>query len=142
MSTRARIKKVRERGTKKRKKRNNNTLNCDVYSSFQVIYSDHRFVSAKMFLFLPRNKKETSKASGYDWSLFHKKWNRQSILPNYMKKNYPFQGTFERHTLNMNIFISYVKQQPGAYQPNQETNSEYTASQLQIRKKNEITKKN
>ena len=36
-----------------------NTLNCEVYSSFEGISSDHRNVTAKIRLSLHRNKKQS-----------------------------------------------------------------------------------
>ena len=45
----------------------NNALNCEAYSYFEEVTSDHKIVSAKIRLNLRKNKKQTSKASRYDW---------------------------------------------------------------------------
>ena len=39
------------------------TLNCEAYSSFEGVFSDHRIISAKTCLSLCRNKRQTGKAS-------------------------------------------------------------------------------
>ena len=40
----------------------NNTINCEVYFSFEGVSSDHRIVSEKSCLSLCKNKKRTSKS--------------------------------------------------------------------------------
>ena len=46
----------------------NSTLDCEAYSSFERVSSDHRIVSTKIRLSLHGNKKQTGKLSQYDWS--------------------------------------------------------------------------
>ena len=46
----------------------NSTLNCEAYSSFEGVSSDHRIVTAKICLSLHRNKIETIKTTSYNWS--------------------------------------------------------------------------
>ena len=50
------------------KKLINSILNCDAYSSFEELSSDHWIVSGKIRLSLHRKKKQTGKASRYDCS--------------------------------------------------------------------------
>ena len=46
----------------------NSAMNCEAYSSFEGISSEHRIVTAKLRLSLRRNKKQTSKSVRYNWS--------------------------------------------------------------------------
>ena len=49
----------------------NNTLNCEAYSYFEGVFSDHKIVKAKIRLSLRRNEKkkiQTVKITRYDWS--------------------------------------------------------------------------
>ena len=51
------------------KKWNNSALNCEAYSSFEGVSSDHRIVTAKTRLSLWRNAAWTTTTVHYDWSL-------------------------------------------------------------------------
>jgi len=46
----------------------NSAMNCEAYSSFEGVSSDHRIVTAKLRLSLRRNKKQTSKSVRHEWS--------------------------------------------------------------------------
>ena len=48
---------------------NNSVLNCEEYSSFEGVSSDHRTVTAKIQLSLQRNTTRTTVTVHYDWSL-------------------------------------------------------------------------
>ena len=52
------------------KKWNNSALNCEAYSSFEGVSSDHRIVTAKIRLSLQSNAAKTTTVY-YDWSLFN-----------------------------------------------------------------------
>ena len=52
---------------------NKSTLNCEAYSSFEVVSSDHQIVKAKIRLSLRRNAARTTTIVHYDWSLLNKK---------------------------------------------------------------------
>ena len=43
-------------------------MNCEAYSSFEGVSSDHKIVTAKLRLSLRRNKVQASKSIRYDWS--------------------------------------------------------------------------
>ena len=63
------------------KKLINYTINCEASSSFEGVFSDHRFGLGKIGLSLRRNKKQTRKALWYDWfSLKRDKCNHYSII--------------------------------------------------------------
>ena len=44
------------------------SLNCEVHSSFEGVSYNNRIVTAKIYLSLCRNKRETIKTSSNDWS--------------------------------------------------------------------------
>ena len=46
-------------------------MNCEAYSSFQGVSSDHRIISAILQLSLRKNTAQTSTTVHYDWSLFN-----------------------------------------------------------------------
>ena len=54
-----------------KKKWNNSTLNCKVYSSFKGVSSNHQIVMAKIRLCLRRNTARTTTTVHYDWSLLN-----------------------------------------------------------------------
>ena len=54
-----------------KKKWNNSTLNCEAYSPFEGVSSDHQIVMAKIQLSLWRNAAWTTTTVHYDWSLFN-----------------------------------------------------------------------
>ena len=49
----------------------NSALNCEVYSSFEDVSSDHRIVIAKICLSLHRNMTQSTKTILYNWSLLN-----------------------------------------------------------------------
>ena len=51
----------------------NNALNCEAYSSFEGVSSDHHIITANIWLSLCRNTTQTTKTAHYDWSLFNNK---------------------------------------------------------------------
>ena len=53
------------------KKWNNSALNCEAYSSFEGVSSDHQIVMAKIRLSLHRNTAQTTATAHYDWSLLN-----------------------------------------------------------------------
>ena len=46
-------------------------MNCEAYSSFEGVSSDHRIVTAKIQLSLRRNTKRTATTKHYDWALLN-----------------------------------------------------------------------
>ena len=49
------------------KKWKNSALNCEAYSSFEGVSTDHRIVTAKIRLSLRKNAKRTATTKQYDW---------------------------------------------------------------------------
>ena len=48
-------------------------MNCEAYSSFEGVSSDHQTVMAKIHLSLCRNAVQTTTITHYDWSLLNNK---------------------------------------------------------------------
>ena len=53
------------------KKWKNRAINCDAYSSFEGVSSDHRIVTAKIRLSLRKNATRTATSKHYDWALLN-----------------------------------------------------------------------
>ena len=49
----------------------NSALNCEAYSSFESVSSDHRIVTSKIRLSLCTNAAQTTTTAHYDWSLLN-----------------------------------------------------------------------
>ena len=62
------------------KKWNNSELNCEAYSSFEGVSSNHQIVTAKQWLSLQRNTVQTTTTVHYEWSLL----NNRDIRDKYM----------------------------------------------------------
>ena len=55
------------------KKWKNSAINCEAYSSFNGVSSDHRIVTAKIRLNLRKNATRTRTTIHYDWALLNNK---------------------------------------------------------------------
>ena len=53
------------------KKWKNSAMNCEAYSSFEGVSSDHRIVTAKIRLSLRKNATWTATPKHYDWALLN-----------------------------------------------------------------------
>ena len=53
------------------KKWKNSAINCEAYSSFEGVSTDHRIVTAKIRLSLRKNAKRTATTKHYDWALLN-----------------------------------------------------------------------
>ena len=53
------------------KKWKNSAMNCETYSSFKGVSSDHRIVTAKIRLSLRKNTTQTATTKNYDWALLN-----------------------------------------------------------------------
>ena len=53
------------------KKWKNSAMNCEAYSSFEGVSSDHRIVTAKIRLSLRKNVTRTAATKHYDWALLN-----------------------------------------------------------------------
>ena len=82
------------------KKWNNSTLNCEAYSSFEVVSSDHQIVTAKIRLSLRKNAARKTTAVHYDRSLFNNKDMRDKYTLTIRNKFYALQEIWETPTPN------------------------------------------
>ena len=55
------------------KKWKNSAMNCEAYSSFEGVSTDHRIVTAKIRLSLRKNAKRTATTKHYDWAQLNNK---------------------------------------------------------------------
>ena len=53
------------------KKWNNSAFNCEAYSSFERVYTDHQIVTARIRLSLRKNDTRTTPTKHYDWALLN-----------------------------------------------------------------------
>ena len=53
------------------KKWKNSAMNCEAYSAFEGVSSDHRIVTAKIQLSLGKNAPRTATTKHYDWALLN-----------------------------------------------------------------------
>ena len=53
------------------KKWKNSAMNCEAYSSFEGVSSDHWIVTAKIRLSLRKNATRTATTKHYDWTLLN-----------------------------------------------------------------------
>ena len=53
------------------KKWKNSAMNCEAYSSFEGVFSDHRIVTAKIRLSIRKNTTRTATTKHYDWALLN-----------------------------------------------------------------------
>ena len=81
------------------KRWNNSALNCPAYSSFEVVSSDHRIVTAKIRLSLQKNTTRTTAIVYYHWSLINNRDIRDKYALTLRNKFDALQKT-EKHTPN------------------------------------------
>ena len=114
---------------------NSNALNCEAYSSFEGVSSDHQIVVAKIWLSLWKNTTRTTNIVHYDWSLL----NNRDIRDKYTLTLWNKFDALQKHILRMtNMRISSMptlKQQLNAYQLNKELNVEAHGRHQQLEKK-------
>ena len=105
----------------------NSAMNCEVYSSFEGVSSDHRIVTAKLWLSLRKNATRTATNKHYDWDLL----NNKDIRDKYALE---LRNKFETHkrrqkkvsqVTNMRILLKHTLwRHQSVYQKNLELNIE------------------
>ena len=78
----------------------NSAMNCEAYSSFEGVSTDHRIVTAKIRLSLRKNKKQTGKTVRYDWSTLANNDICEHYSVTVRNKFNILQETGERHSPN------------------------------------------
>ena len=87
---------------------NNSPLNCEAYSSFEGVFSDHRIVTAKIRLSLRRNAARTTTTVHYDWSLLYNRDISDKYTLALRNKFDALQEKSETHTPN-DKYENFVK---------------------------------
>ena len=82
------------------KKWKNSALNCEAYSSFEGVSTDHRIVTAKIRLSLRKNAKWTATTKHYDWSLLNNRDIRDKCVLQFRKRYETLQERMEKSTPN------------------------------------------
>ena len=94
------------------KKWNNSALNSEAYSSFEGVSSDHRIVTAKIWLSLQKNATWTTTTVHYDWAPFNNRDIRDKYALALRSKYDALQEKTEIHTPNNeyeNFFKAYLE---------------------------------
>ena len=82
------------------KKWKNSALNCEAYSSFEGVSTDHRIVTAKIRLSLRKNAKRTATTKHYDWALLNNKDIRDKYVLELGNRFETLQEKTEKNTPN------------------------------------------
>ena len=82
------------------KKWKNSALNCEAYSSFEGVSTDHRIVTAKIRLSLRKNDKRTATTKQYDWALLNNKDVRDKYVLELRNRFETLQEKTEKSTPN------------------------------------------
>ena len=88
------------------KKWKNSAMNCEAYSSFEGVSTDHRIVTAKIRLSLRKNAKRSATTKQYDWTLL----NNRDIRDKYVLE---LRNKFE--TLQEKTEKKYTKRRIGKF---------------------------
>ena len=75
-------------------------MNCEVYSSFQGVSSDHRIVTAKIRLSLRKNATRTATTKYYDWALLNNRDSRDKYVLESRNRFETLQEMTEKDTPN------------------------------------------
>ena len=82
------------------KKWKNSAMNCEAYSSFEGVSTDHRIVTAKIRLSLRKNAKRTATTKHYDWALLNNRDIRDKYVLELRNRFETLQENTEKSTPN------------------------------------------
>ena len=82
------------------KKWKNSAMNCEAYSSFEGVSTDHRIVTAKIRLSLRKNAKRTATTKHYDWALLNNRDIRDKYVLELRNRFETLQEKMEKSTPN------------------------------------------
>ena len=82
------------------KKWKNSAINCEAYSSFEGVSSDHRIVTAKIRLSLRKNATRTATTKHYDWALLNNRDIRDKYVLELRNRFETLQEKTEKSTPN------------------------------------------
>ena len=110
------------------KKWKNSALNCEAYSSFEGVSTDHRIVTEKIRLSLRKNDKRTATTKHYDWALLNNKDVRDKYvleLRKQIRNTTRKDGKKVHQTTNTKILSMHtLRQQQNAFQQKLKLNIE------------------
>ena len=75
-------------------------MNCEAYSSFVGVSTDHRIVTAKIRLSLRKNAKRTATTKHYEWALLNNIDIRDKYILQFENRFETLQGKTEKSTPN------------------------------------------
>ena len=92
------------------KKWKNSAMNCEAYSSFEGVSSDHRIVTAKIRLSLRKNATRTATTKHYDWALLNNRDIRDKYILELRNRFETLQEKEEKipQTTNMRISLTHT----------------------------------
>ena len=102
-------------------------MNCEAYSSFEGVSSDHRIVTAKIRLNLRKNAKRTATSKHYDWALLNNRDIRDKYVLELINRFETLQENTEKVHQMTNIKISSMRtsrHQRNVFQQNSKLNIE------------------
>ena len=82
------------------KKWKNSAMNCEAYSSFEGVSTDHRIVTAKIRLNLRKNAKRTATTKHYDWALLNNRDTRDKYVLELRNRFETLQEKIKKSTPN------------------------------------------
>ena len=82
------------------KKWKNSAMNCEAYSSFEGVSTNHRIVTAKIRLSLRKNTKQTATTKRYDWALLNNRDIRDKYVLELRNRFETLQEKTEKSTPN------------------------------------------
>ena len=82
------------------KKWKNRSMNCEAYSSFGGVSSDHRIVTTKLRLSLRKNATRTATTNHYDWALLNNRDIRDKYVLELRNRFEALQENTEKGTSN------------------------------------------
>ena len=82
------------------KKWKNSAMNCEAYSSFEGVSTDHRIVTAKIRLSLRKNAKGIATTKHYDWALLNNRDIRDKYVLELRNRFETLQEKTEKSTPN------------------------------------------
>ena len=82
------------------KKWKNSAMNCEAYSSFEGVSTDHRIITAKIRLSLRKNAKRTATTKHYDWALLNNRDIRDKYVLELRNRFETLQEKTEKSTPN------------------------------------------
>ena len=102
-------------------------MNCEAYSSFEGVSTDHRIVTAKIRLSLRKNAKRIATTKHYDWTLLNNRDIRDKYVLELRNRFETLQEKTEKVDQTTNMKISSIhtsRQQRNAFQQNSKPNIE------------------